>query len=182
MFIQNGSTGSYSKVDVVRQKIDAANTVGLLKVLSHFNLKMDSGARKMRCPFSFHKSGRERSSSFYYYPDSNSFYCFGCQSGGGPVDFVALHEDISKYSAALMLERGFTLNEYDTTTIHNFNEELVICLEFSHLIREFLSAHPDKLNDAESLTKIFDSLRNKHKLTTQALVVIVDNLKGKLNT
>lgn len=180
MFIQNGSVGSYSKVDVVRKKIDAANTVELLKVLSHFNLKMDSGARKMRCPFSFHKSGRERSSSFYYYPDSNSFYCFGCQSGGGPVDFVSLHEDISKYSAALLLEQGFTFNEQNTTENSGFNEELIICLEFSHLIREFLEHHPDALNEAESLTKIFDSLRNKHKLSNQALVVIVDNLKGKL--
>lgn len=34
---------------------------------------------------------KERSPSFYIYPESNSFYCFGCNRGGDLIKFVELY-------------------------------------------------------------------------------------------
>lgn len=42
---------------------------------------------KLRCPF--HADGEERTPSCYVSQDTNSFYCFGCNSSGNLIDFYA---------------------------------------------------------------------------------------------
>lgn len=38
---------------------------------------------------------QEKHPSFYIYPQSNSFYCFGCNRGGDVINFVSLLHDFS---------------------------------------------------------------------------------------
>jgi hypothetical protein len=42
-------------------------------------------ANKCRCPFGTHE---DKDGSFTYYPQSNSFYCFGCNVGGDIITFI----------------------------------------------------------------------------------------------
>lgn len=52
------------------------------------------------CPFH-----SEKSPSFFIYPESNSFYCFGCGVGGDLVQFVRLAEHLDYVEAVRFLAR-----------------------------------------------------------------------------
>lgn len=60
------------------------------------------------CPF----HGFDAKPSFYFYPQNNSCFCFGCPDGDGgwdPVKLVSRSLDISRTRALLWLEREFKL-------------------------------------------------------------------------
>ncbi|MBR5484942.1 MAG: DNA primase [Oscillospiraceae bacterium] len=63
------------------------------------------------CPFHSEKTG-----SFFIYPDSQSYYCFGCGAGGDVITFVMAAENLDYIEAVKFLaERcGMTLPESDT--------------------------------------------------------------------
>lgn len=183
MFSQNRNTGAYSEVDVVKQTIDKANAANLLEILNSYNLNLDTHSRRACCPFSFHKGGNERSGSFYYYPDTNSFYCFGCKAGGGPVEFIAAYNNniLNKYNAALSI-----INSYETHNV-NVNERstnhLKVYLEFSHLVRHFIIENKDNakaLDYAEYVSSAFDNVRSKYILDPEGLNMLYTKLRKKL--
>ncbi|MEG2144972.1 MAG: CHC2 zinc finger domain-containing protein, partial [Oscillospiraceae bacterium] len=64
-------------------------------VSSYLPLKKAGKNLKGLCPFHL-----EKTPSFTVYPDTNSFYCFGCGAGGDPVTFVKLMEHL-EYGEAL---------------------------------------------------------------------------------
>lgn len=60
----------------------------------------------VRCPH--HKRGEEKSRSLWIGGNRNMYYCFGCQRGGGVLDFVAWHLGISATDAAhWLMTNGF---------------------------------------------------------------------------
>ena len=52
------------------------------------------------CPFH-----SEKTPSFTVYPDSQSFYCFGCGAGGDVVTFVRRIENLDYIEAVKLLDR-----------------------------------------------------------------------------
>ena len=84
--------------------IKRANTINLAQVFKYYGVDINEFNKKICCPFKFHK---DNSPSFYYYPETNSFNCFGCKSAGNPVNFVSLIEDINKLEAANKLLNNF---------------------------------------------------------------------------
>jgi DNA primase len=179
-FLQDRNIGNSTKNDLKK-----ANTASLLNILKQYNVNIDLYSNKDRCPFSFHKNGLERSASFYYYKDTNSFNCFGCNHGGGPVEFVSLIEDISKEDAARKIN-----NDYETSLelTHNFttNFEITqkIMLDFSQSLRSFIhnNIEDDKAPQyAEKISFIFDVITSKHNLDIEGLKSIIKKLVSKLN-
>ena len=63
-------------------------------VAQYTALKPSGKNFKGLCPFH-----GERTPSFTVYPDTNSFYCFGCQAGGGLVNFIQKAENLSYVEA-----------------------------------------------------------------------------------
>ena len=57
------------------------------------------------CPFH-----SEKTPSFYVYPDTQSFYCFGCGATGDVIDFVARLFGLSSYEAAKKLAYDFGID------------------------------------------------------------------------
>ena len=51
------------------------------------------------CPFH-----SEKTPSFYVYPDTQSFYCFGCGAGGDAITFAKKINSIDYPEAVKMLE------------------------------------------------------------------------------
>jgi DNA primase len=181
MLSQSRNTRVYAEVDVVKQTLDKAAAANLLDILHHYDIHIDPYNRRTCCPFVFHAGGQERSGSFYYYPDTNSFYCFGCKSGGTAVDFVAAHEGVNKYNAALLILSSFETNSSNITE-RNTNHYKVY-LEFSHLVRNFIIDHTDDqkaLDYAEYVCSAFDGLRNKYNLDSDGLNILFVKLKRKL--
>src|ERR1700684_4389287 len=83
-----GDRGDYKEL------IKKANSVPLPTILKHYGHHIDAYNRYIICPFSFHKGGRENGGSFCYYPDTNTFWCFGCKTGTTPVSFVSNKENL----------------------------------------------------------------------------------------
>lgn len=164
-----------------------ANTVSLITILRNYGIRIDSGNNKIVCPFDFHKGGRENTPSFYYYPDTNTFYCFGCKSGTKPINFVMLMEDIS-FSKALYKILNCYASEISTDQIEavsnvNYSEKLSILMDFSDSFRPYIQAainDPVEMKRLEDLTSVFDKMNEKYDLDNVALKSMANKLKAKL--
>lgn len=71
-------------VNFINTKVD------ILRLIKHYGFEpaVDIGGRhKMKCPL--HNEG---TASFFIYPN-NSYYCFGCASGGGVINLMMNYEN-----------------------------------------------------------------------------------------
>ena len=169
-----------------KELIYRANSVLLSQIFSHYGLHADANNHKIICPFPAHKGGRETTASFYYYPHTNSFNCFGCGVGGSCCDFVANKENISKDKAAIKILSLFSddvVADGEVVQI-NFSERLEIMLDFSATVREFRQEHFDEKSTdfIEHICWVYDAMNDKHKnkLDNDALRRMVQNLKKKI--
>jgi DNA primase len=165
------------------QSIKLANTVDIKLVFNQYDIKIDFFNRKTYCPFPFHV---ERTPSFVYYPNTNSFNCFGCKHGGGSVELVALIENISKDQAAQRIISGFTsdikIEEIDDDN-NDFHERHKILIDFSLMIRAFIQKNIHDNNaflHAEKVSEIFDVLNERNHINNDGLKVLISKLKIKL--
>src|ERR1019366_10125054 len=91
---------SSQNVAQIKQLIKQANSASLLSIMRHYGLKIDILSRKVICPFLNHQGGKESSASLWYYPETNSYWCFGCKSGTRAVDFIVSFEGVGRLQAA----------------------------------------------------------------------------------
>lgn len=77
-------------------------TSSLLETLSKYQIKLDRvGAyHKGHCPFMGHA---DNTPSFVVYPETNTCWCFGCNRGGGLLQFLMYHKGISRAEAQKLL-------------------------------------------------------------------------------
>lgn len=170
--------------DYYQELIDQANTVPLTKILKKYGIQCFERDFKIRCPFKFHQGGRENTASFKYYQHTNSFWCFGCKTGGRSSHFVAAMEKVSVSDAADKILRLFSsdVGEIDEDLLQaDPDERLRILMDFSNTVREFRQTYPEALEYAERAGQKLDQLNLKRpNQDNDALEVIVEQLKSYL--
>ena len=176
-------TGKAFYQDLIRR----ANTVPLIKIFKHYKLYLNDINRKTVCPFKSHKGGRESSGSFYFYPDTNSYCCYGCRLGSWGCDFVSAMDGINKSKAAFKIISLFNddVDEDSGIDIEDLSEKLNIMLDFSSTVREFRQSNFDEKSHiyVEYICSVYDDLNIKFKsLNNEALRRIVDELKTKIES
>lgn len=184
-----GETGSvaaaFAGKDYYQELIGKANTVPIAKVFKHYGVRLDTHNRKTACPFRSHKGGRERTPSFYFYPDTNSFNCYGCSIGGRCCEFVMHMEHCTKVQAAYKILQlfGSDVDEDNIFDPEDLAERLVIMMDFSNAVREFYQTYPTEEAGVyvEVACKKYDALNLKHKLDNEALRRTVEQLKEYIN-
>ncbi len=67
-------------------------------IRSYVQLKRSGRTLKGLCPFH-----GERTPSFFVYPETQSFYCFGCGAGGGVINFIQRIENLGFVEAVNFL-------------------------------------------------------------------------------
>jgi hypothetical protein len=72
------------------------------------NLEEHGDYLTCRCPFNDHS---DLTPSFTIYKKTDSFYCFGCERGGNPIDFISEFYGISKKKATERLKDEGTLSD-----------------------------------------------------------------------
>jgi hypothetical protein len=167
--------------------INRANSVPLSHIFKHYGLFLNESNQKITCPFKSHKGGRESSASFKYYPETNSYCCFGCKLGSRGCDFVAAMDGIikSKAAAKILLLFNHDADENVSLNKEDFSERLLIMLDFSNSIREFRQSFYDEKAYiyAEYICSVYDNLNIKYEsLSNEALKCIVDELKEKIGS
>lgn len=100
-----------SFLDELRMKNDIESLIG-----SYVNLRRNGRTLKGLCPFH-----NEKTPSFTVYPDTQSFYCFGCSAGGDAITFVRRAENLDYMEAVKFLadRAGMSMPEdgYDDTLV-----------------------------------------------------------------
>jgi hypothetical protein len=181
----SGETGnsatSFAGKDYYQELIGRANTAPLVKIFKHYGIRLDAYNRKVTCPFKSHKGGRESTPSFYFYPETNTFYCFGCKIGTRPCDFVAEMDNCTRVQSAHKVLELFE-SDVDEDNIYDkasFSERLEIMLDFSNAVREFHQTYPTEHARVyvEAACKKYDALNLKKKLNNEALRRTVEQLK-----
>jgi hypothetical protein len=177
------SSEAFAGKDYYKDLIRKANLTPLPQIFAHYRLQIDELNKKSTCPLPSHKGGRERSASFYYYPETNTFWCFGCKTGTRACDFVAAKEKISRTKAAIKILELFE-NQIQSSDeeVKNYSEELEIMIEFSNFVREFKSSYTDEdsFQFVEKICGAYDSLSLKYELSNEALKNLTSQLKDKL--
>ena len=77
-------------IEEVRDRSDIEQIIG-----SYVTLKRAGSNVKGLCPFH-----NEKTPSFTVYPDSQSFYCFGCGAGGDVITFTMKYNNLD-YTGAI---------------------------------------------------------------------------------
>lgn len=186
-----GEAGSFTEAfaikDYSKDLIAQANSVPLISIFKYYNVKADEHNRKIICPFKSHKGGRENTPSFHYYPDSNSFRCYGCNTGGPTArscEFVAAMEKINKVKAAEKVLQLFAsdVDENNICNVENFSERTEIMIDFSNTVRDFRQAYIDEKSQEfiEFICRIYDKHNLKYDHTNEALRHIVDQIKERI--
>jgi hypothetical protein len=79
--------GQEIKGKITEEKIRQASLAPIEIIANGNGIKLRKSGRSLvgLCPFH-----QERTPSFFIYPETNSFYCYGCQKGGNIITFVKL--------------------------------------------------------------------------------------------
>jgi len=79
---------------------------------------LDTG-HNISCPFSFHE---DIEPSFHIYEDTNTFKCFGCGKGGGPLAFIELMDKCSPEEAIDKLRALEFALQHDTSQPYGLDQ------------------------------------------------------------
>jgi len=74
----------------------------IVDVVKFYTVQKVNQQNKMLCPFH-----DEKTASFAIYPDTNSYYCFGCESGGDVIRFVEKFRQVEFKEAIQILTDDF---------------------------------------------------------------------------
>lgn len=166
--------------------IRRANSISFLEIFRYYNLSLDNDNLKSTCPFLKHKGGRENSASFYFYPETNSFHCFGCNSGRSTCDFVSIFDSISKFEAAQKIIELFGDSESQLLIddSDNHSNKIIILNSFSSYIRDIYIknlGNQSAISNIEKIISLFDKLNDKYDLSDDALESSILKLKLKID-
>ncbi len=174
-----------TNIEVDEKLIKQANSISIFDILKYYKVNFVSGSNKIICPFFSHRGGREKTPSFNFYTDTNSFWCFGCSSGSKPVDFVSKMDGCPKSVAASKILEIFSENLHEEFLIvsNNFHEKLLSMMKFSNDIRKFKQLHQSEedFKFVEKICQVYDSLNEKYELNDKSITVSVDKLLELLN-
>ena len=84
---------------------------------SYVELKRAGHTYSCRCPFH-----SERTPSFHVYPDTQSYYCFGCGEQGDVIDFTARYLGVIPHCAVIRLAQDFGIDPHPPYTGISFQK------------------------------------------------------------
>src|SRR5271165_3056452 len=125
--------------DTVKLLIQQANTADIMTIFKSYGISFDGYCgrqTKICCPLPGHN---DRSPSFHYYIETNSFNCFGCKRGGRAVQLVSIMEGLSSEQAARkIVDNYYVDNTVELNNNEDYFDRRAAILDFSSKIRSFI--------------------------------------------
>src|SRR5271165_5157449 len=172
MSSEGWNTGTDTKNDL-NLLIKQANTADMITIFKSYGINFDGyGGRliKICCPLPNHN---DKSPSFYYYAETNSFNCFGCKRGGKAVQLVSIMEGIGSEQAAQKIVNNYYIdNNVEIDNNKNYFDRQTALLDFSSKIRFFINNNSNDdtaIEYAEKITMVYDTMMEKHTLEIDGL-------------
>ena len=160
------------------------NNSNILQLMERYTIETtESGEYHIAfCPF--HQDLNRP--NFTIYPKTNSYFCFTCSKGGDNIDFFARMEKISRGAA---IQRLYDDLQILIDKLSYVPEEIafngIIDLHISKQFNEFLSKHPDKLEEVKIIMSGVDKNLSKDIHQGEAVELIskvtkeLSELEGK---
>lgn len=149
-------TISQQFIDELKYRCDAQSIIG-----GYVAIKRQGRNVKGLCPFH-----NEKTPSFVVYPESHSFYCFGCGAGGDVVTFVKLIENVDYIEAIRILASKVGMNvpenDIDDGTLKLKSRILEANRDAAKFFHENLKSPKGK----EALTYLFNRELTTKTITT----------------
>lgn len=82
---------------------DIKKAISIKDIINYYNISIKRNI--ILCPFH-----SEKTPSLVIYENTNSWYCWGCKSGGTIIDFVMKKENLDKLNSAKWINDKFNLN------------------------------------------------------------------------
>jgi len=155
--------------DDFKEKIEKAKLCKLDSLFKAYNLNISKTNNKVTCPFKSHKGGRENSASFYFYPNTNSYWCFGCKQGSNSIDFVKFYENCSFSEAVEKINNLDKIKFIQQET--KYEDSFKKKLKFAELICK---------NKRYDEMKVYDQLIDKYDLDEESISIVLDKLISKM--
>lgn len=115
--------------DEIRSRIDIVDLIG-----EYVQLRKTGRAYVGFCPF----HSNTRTPALNVYPDTQSFYCFGCQASGTIFDFVMRHHGFDFRQALDMLaQRAGVILDPRTPEEHAYQQQRARLLELNELAARY---------------------------------------------
>jgi DNA primase len=106
-------------IDEIKNRVDAVSIVG-----EYVRLQQRGGTFWGCCPFH-----NEKTPSFQVNPDKKSYYCFGCNEGGGVISFIMAMDKITFPEALTLLAKKLGIEiqyeNYGGAAVSKKDEELL---------------------------------------------------------
>lgn len=155
----------------------------ILETLRKYNITLEQTGTRYRacCPLPGHS---DNTPSFVVYPETNSYYCFGCSRGGGPIQFIMQFEGISKEKVMERLQSGdlavdiARILEPRAPVEETFNTELNFII--SSMIRKAL-LEGKQWSQVSTFLKDIDRKLSLEKLSEQQAKEVIDKVHNFLN-
>ncbi len=168
------------------------HNISLLDIFRYYKLNINEYNNIVICPFKSHKNGNEKTASFKYFHNTNSFYCYGCLIGGSGVTFVSKFENITKKNASQKILLLINNKLCDNVIINNYNNAKLfeILIPLSNDIREFRQKNINNYNAQifiEHICNTFDAAYSKFVLKKDEVIdynilsSIILSLKEKIS-
>ena len=129
-------------------------------ISQYVNLSKRGRNPKGLCPFH-----NEKTPSFTVYPESQSFYCFGCGAGGDAITFMRRIENLDYVEAVKMLadRAGMKMPEdgYDDTLVKHRQRILAANREAARFFHQTMMSEQGKIG--------FDYFANRRRLSIQTI-------------
>lgn len=141
-------------------KADVLNQVKIFDLAKDFGIRLESASAgnfdyRCRCVSSSH---REKTASLYIDSIDNNFHCFGCSAGSSVIDFYMLCADKEFSEAFQDLKEMVKVPGKYQDVVTQKKVVFPLLLDSSKIIREYLTKHPDQLDEMTNLLKKVDKL------------------------
>ncbi len=101
--------------DSITSKISIIEVISLETKYTIKNRSID------KCPFCGSGTGSNKTCAFHVYPKTNSYFCFACNEGGNPINFISKLHGINNANAAKYLDENYgtstVISEIDKTDV-----------------------------------------------------------------
>lgn len=150
----------------------------ITELLDSYGLEMEPLGDKFRILCPFHD---EVTASCTVYPETNSFYCFGCHEGGDLVKFISLYEGISiaqvRQRLTSISDLRHRLAYLDKKPTLDYTKETQLLV--SKMIYALLKEDPNRLPTILEILKTIDA-ETPLQFTFAEGMKYVDKVKGQL--
>lgn len=156
---------------------DIKRDVSIGMVLDLYGISMSpKNGHFLKCPFH-----GEKTASLKIYPETNSWYCYGCNRGGTVIDWVMLAQETDLTGAVRFLSDRFSVSGEYTA------EMSMQLAEHMNAVRKWEQQVEQKKNELKQLDAMIRSMRLRLKavhdrpVTTGEDVQAIIAMKAKLD-